>query len=814
MFNNNYFKVAFRSIMKTKLFTLLSIISLCIGILGAILIFLYTYNELNYDSYHKKSDRIYRINSNFNINEKEDFFALASFPIGYLFKRDYPEVKEFVRLQKMPGKFYLAKDDIKTFVNQVFYADSSLLDIFTHEFIYGEKETALSSFESIMLAESVSDKIFGDRNPIGEIVTDISGITYKVTGVFKDFPDNVHLRYDVIMPMEPAIQLTAEQRGPEAVDPNNTNLLWQINQYCYILLDERANITDLNEKIQGFYDKYMSEIGKQINSSFKPILTSLKETHFTSFQWDEPQGKMEYIYIFIFVSIFLLIIAAINYVNLTTACSMKRAKEVGIRKVLGAHQKQLIKQFLIESIMISFISLFFSMLLIELILPIFNDLTGKNLSFGFQAPLIIYIFILLITISIGLISGIYPAFVLSSFKPIAVLKGEFTKSKRAVVIRKTLVVFQYILSIVMITGTLIVVKQLNYLRNYDLGFDKTNILVVSAETQAGYTQKYKAFKNEILTHPQIKNIATANQVFLKGLGKLVFSVFDEGEIRNLGFNLVSVDADFFDVMGIPFLEGNTFESTEGQNNQSNFNEDGNINKFVMNETASKIAGWKGTLRQISLGDSENPGEVIGVVKDFHYASLHNPIEPLIFIPNNNHQLQIHLKLLDKDIRNTLDFIEKTWYEHFLTTPFEYEFMDSSIDSMYQSEVKLSKVFSYFAIMCIFISCLGIIGLAIFSTEQRTKEIGIRKILGASKYSILLMLNAEFTKLVFVAGILSVPIAYFSMNLWLKNFTYKIDFPFTILGISFVIAWVIAWLTVSAVTYKISVSKPVDAIRYE
>ena len=813
MLNNNYFKVAFRNILKTKLYSFLNIIGLSIGLLGVILIFLYTNNEINYENYHENKDRIYRINSYFNIAEQEDYFAVSSFPIAYLFNEEYPEVKDFVRLQKMHERYFLEKDEVKTFLDKVYYADESLLDIFTHEFIFGDKESALSSFESIMLSQSVAKQIFGDINPVGETLKDGTDRTYKVTAVFKDFPDNVHLKYNVILPMQPAIQLTVEARGEEAVSPYNPNLLWQVNQYSYILLEENAKIEDLLLKVEGFYDKFMAEMGKQINASFKPIVTPLKDLHFSNFHWDEPQGKRDYIYIFIIVSVFLLLIACINYVNLATARSMKRAKEVGIRKVLGAYKSQLIKQFLSESILTGFISLFFAMLMVELILPTFNELTGKSLSFGLSAPLNIYLFIIVVTFLVGVVSGIYPAMFLSSYSPSSVLKGEITKSKKAGMTRKILVVFQYTLSIIMISGTLIVITQLKFLRNYDIGFDKDNVVVVSVERQANYSSKYLAFKNELLSSPFIENMATANQSVLKGVSKLVFDVHYENETSSQGFNLQTVDPEYFEVMGIEFVDGKTFDSVDGLTAESAFNQSGVI-EYIINESALKSINWKDNNRRMNLGDNETKGKVIGVVKDFHYYSLRNPIEPLVFLPNRNYQTDIHIRISHKGIKEVLPLIESVWKKHFPDSPLEYSFMDSSIEAMYQTENKLSQIFTYFAIMCIFISCLGIIGLATFSIQQRTKEIGVRKILGASKYSIVMMLNAEFTKLVNISGIISLPISYIVMSKWLDSFTYKVSFPYISLIFAFILAWLIAWITVSVVTYKIAISKPVDAIRYE
>ena len=807
MFNNNYLKIAWRNICKTKLYSFLNVIGLSIGLLGVILIFLYTYNELNYDSYHENRDRIYRISSHFHIDGKDNFMAISSYSIGYLFNEDYPEVENFVRLRGLTQKSFLIHDDNKHYVERVYFADKSLLDIFTHEFVYGSTETAFSKFESIILSESVSKRIFGDKNPIGELVSNEAHDSYIVTGVFKDFPDNTHLKYDVVMSYESAIQRIRESSGEEAVSPYNPNYLWQVNLYTYILLRENAKINDLIEKSAGFYDKYMSELGKQLNATFKPVIIPMKAVHFTNFQWDEPQGKKEYIYIFIIVSIFLIVIASINYMNLATARSMKRAKEVGIRKVLGAQKSQLIKQFIVESVLITLISLFFSMALTELLLPTFNGLTGKQLSFGFSAPLFIFALLFLVVFVIGVLSGIYPAFFMSSYQPVSVLKGEITKSKKAGFVRKILVIFQYALSMIMILSTLVVIKQLNFLRTADVGFDKENVMVINSELFLGYEEKFTSFRDDLLKYTGIKNIATANSDIFSGYGSMVFDIHDEGLVHNTLFNFIRVSPDFFELMGIDFLQGRSFNSINGKAVDAIFIQQAPL-EYIVNESAFKII--KGDKR-INFHGNNVPGNVVGVVRDFHYSSLHNPIEPLIFIPVDLHMNVCFIKISDF---NQVDYIRERWNVHFPDIPFEYSFMDSSIEAMYLAELKLSQVFTYFALMCILISCLGIIGLSVFTTQQRTKEIGVRKILGASSFDIVRLLNSEFIKLVNIAALIGTPVAIILMRIWLQSFTYHIDFPYYLILISFVIIWVIAWLTVTAITYKIATAKPVEAIRYE
>lgn len=807
MFNNNYFKIAWRNICKTKLYSVLNIVGLSVGILGVILIFLYTYNEINYDSYHKNKDRIYRISSHFNIDGKDSPLAISSYSIGYLFNEDYPEVENFVRLRKVTERSFLKHNDNKHYVERVYFADTSVLDIFTHEFVYGTKETALSNFESIMLSESVSRKIFGNNNPIGEVVYDITQQSYIVTGVFKDFPDNTHLKYDVIMPYESAIERVRERAGDEAVNPYNPQFLWQVNLYTYILLSENADIQSLLEKSEGFFDKYMSDFGKQLNATFRPIITPLKDVHFSNLQWDEPQGRKEYIYIFIIVSIFLITIASINYMNLATARSMKRAKEVGIRKVLGAQKGQLIKQFLAESVLISIISLFFSMVLTELFLPTFNRLIDKQLSFGFSAPLIIYILLFATVIVIGLVSGIYPAFFMSSYQPASVLKGEISKSKKAGFVRKILVVFQYSLSMIMILSTLVVLKQINYIRTADIGFNKDNVMIIRSEMIEDYQEKFTSFRQDLINKSGIVNISTANSDIFSGYGMMVFDVHNEGNIHNIGFNFIRVAPDFFELLEIDFVEGGTFDSIEGKTTEATFKNQAPL-EYIVNESAFKLING---YNKINFSGNNVPGTIIGVVRDFNYASLHNPIEPLIFAPVHLHMHVIYIKISDY---MQVDFIRERWTQHFHEIPFEYSFLDYRVQEMYMAEVKLSQVFTYFAIMCILISCLGIIGLAVFSTQQRTKEIGIRKIHGASKLDIVKLLNSEFIKLVNIAAIIGTPVAIILMRYWLQGFEYSIKFPYYLVLISFVIVWVIAWCTVSLVTYNIAKAKPVDAIRYE
>lgn len=811
---NTYIKVAIRNILKTKLYSFLNIVGLAIGLAGTILIILYTNHQLTYDSYHQSSDRIYRITSEFTMEGKVEKFAASSFNIAPLFKQEYPEVEEFARFNSA-GQLIINQNENNIKIDYAYYTDQAALKIFKHEFINGNPINALTGINKAVLNESTAKKIFGSEDPVGKSLKLSNGKVFTVTGVFKDFPDNVHLKYDILLSMDTLVQLMIKKQGPESVDLNNTHALWQIDPFSYILLKPKVNEINFIDKIKGFGDKYANSYGKEFNASFEAKIQRLRDIHHCTLQWDLPQGKKEYIALFIIVGLFLLTIACINYMNMATARSAKRAKEVGLRKVVGAQKKQIILQFLIESVIITFIALFFAFIIVELVLPVFNQFAGTKLQIGLNTPWFLYLGIFFVTFIVGILSGSYPAFFLSSFQPAIVIKGEITKGNKGKLIREILVIFQFTLSIIMIIGTLIVIKQLNYLRNYPLGYNQENILVVNATRDSTYEQSYASFREELLKNPDISDVATSSNTPSGEQGKVVFSAENKGKITNNSMNFMVVDASYLKLLNLQFIEGTNFPTADGIHSTA-LNPDGSGEQYVINESARKLINWedKALNHQISQSGIASNGKVIGVVKDFHYNSLHNPIEPLAFIVSNRPQNIISIKIKNTDTVKSIAFIEMLWNRHFQKVNFEYSFLDDVIDAQYESELKLSKIFSYFAIMCIFIACLGLLGLASYAAQQRTKEIGIRKVMGSSVKNIVFLLTKDFSKLVLISNIVAIPVSYYLMYKWLTAFPYHIAVPISSFIIAISSAFIISWITVGIIAHRAATSNPAETLRYE
>ncbi len=816
----NYFKVAIRNIMKNRLYSLLNIIGLAIGLVGAILILLYSYNELTYDSYHKNADRIMRIGSHFVISGQDDRFAAGSFSIAPLFKEEYPEVEEFARFTNI-GQLMLVNQDKRIYESLCYFGNQGILKVFTHEFIYGSSKGALEGVNKVIISESLAKKLFGNVNPLDKTITTGRSAIYKISGVFKDFPDNTHLKYNALFSDDTFISNRKNAGVAETVNIQNLQLLWQVNQMNYILLKENANQEAFLVKTKGFYKKYMEAMGKTFGATFEPIMQPLKETHFQKLMWDVPQGSREYIYIFLIVGLFLLSIACINYMNLSTARSAGRAKEVGLRKVVGAQKSQLVRQFLFESVVVALIAMVLAVILTELVLPTFNQLTDKKIDFGMNTPWWLYLGILGVTVLVGIISGSYPAFYLSSFQPAVVIKGEVTKGVKGRLIRQILVVFQFSLSIIMIIGTLVVTKQLNFLRTHDLGYNKDNILVLSTAPDSLYDKKYTAFRNEALKQTGILDMATASNMPVGEQGKQVFSFEHKGKVSNVGFNFMFVDAHFLDFLGLKFVEGKNFETQDKIHTLGLANigqRGGNSKLFIVNKSLAVAMGYPGNALGQAFyptGETDKIGsKIVGVVNDFNYSSLRSLIEPMVFMPNDAPLGTIFVRFDPVNMKANISSLETVWKKYFSIVPFEYVFLNDEIQKQYQNEEKLARVFTYFAFMCIFIACLGLLGLATFAAQQRTKEIGIRKVLGGSIASIVILLTKDFSKLVLVSNLIAWPVTYYLINLWLKRFPYHIDMPVFSFLLAAVSAFVIAWVTVGVIAFKTAASNPVTALRYE
>ncbi|HBE40139.1 MAG TPA: hypothetical protein DDW27_02880, partial [Bacteroidales bacterium] len=718
----NYFISAYRSIKKDKLYSVLNIFGPAIGITCAILILLYVQEELTFDKHNKNYDHIYRLESDFNISGKATMAALVPIPMAPTLKDEYPEIKEITRFVGFGIQDILFQyKDVKFFEDKIYFADSTVFKVFDYEFILGSPDNALNEPNTIVITKSFASRYFGKENPVGEVLISSNFGNCRVTGVIKDIPANSHLRFDCLLSMATIIELA----GVDNFNSRSASAYWNISAFSYILLNDNARIEDLLAKFPGFYEKYMSSLGKQINATFNLKASRIDKVHFGSkLEFDLPVGNFNYILIFSLVGVFMLLIASLNYMNMATARSTNRSKEVGLRKVIGAGKGTLIRQFISESMVLVIIALIIALIATTFILPSFNVLTDKVLKIGNLFKPVTFISILLITLFVGLISGSYPAFYLSSFSPVEVLKSNVNPRQGKGMLRKILVVFQFAISGALIIGTMIVSGQQRYIRNKDLGLNKENVMIIPLRDTAFINNKMQSFKDEMSKLPDIKGVSSAILVPPLMASKVVFLIEKDSSMVELATSFSIVDHEFIDVMQMKILEGRNFD----RSNTSDLTK-----AFIVNEAAVKAFGWGNHPlgKRIKFGvnpatgTAQRDGVVIGVVKDFHFTSIHNPIEPFIFVVSRNPNTYFYVRINNNNIPATIENVKKIQTDLGNTLPFNYFFFSDKLDEMYTAENKLNGLFSIFSLMTIFIACLGLLGLTSYVTEQRSKETGLR-----------------------------------------------------------------------------------------
>ncbi len=805
----NYLKSALRNITKNKFYSALNISGLAIGIAAFVFILLYVSNELTYDKYHQKASRIYRVESDFTISGKHDQFAIVPVPMGPALKIEFPEVEQFCRFFNAGNEVFKYND--KEFYEEKFYfTDSTVFDIFTHSMVMGNQKTSLVEPNSIVISETTAKKYFGAQNPIGQIIESGSNDKYKVTGVLEDVPFNSHLRFDALI----SGTTIAKQQGADNFNSMEPLRFWNIGVYTYVLLSENSDMKTIHDKFGGFYAKYMKPVGDQINASFNLISTPLLKTHFYSnLSADLPKGNVTFIYIFGIVAVFILLIAAINYMNMATARSAKRAREVGIRKVAGAYKTQLIGQFLTESILLALISLAIAMVLVSTFLPNFNTLAGKEIGFDVFTNPALMLVVLGVTVFIGFISGSYPAFYLSSFLPVKVLKGHGAGgNNKGGTLRRILVVFQFFIAITMIIGTIVVSGQINYLRNKDLGFTKENMIVLELQDST-FRKNADSFKKELLKNSNILGVTNSSGFPGNNQWIQVVKMETDSLMTDHAMMIAAVDYDFTKTYGLEITSGRDFDRQMGTDGKE---------AVIVNEATVKQYGWADNPigKKITWGAGlDGTGgrslKVMGVVKDFHYNSLHNKVEPIMIFISDWPNSFLSLKVNPENLAQTLKDVEEKWHQLGAKRPFDYKLLTQTWDEMYESEQKLGVIFRIATILTIFIALLGLLGLSSFIAEQKTKEIGIRKVMGATLFDILGLLYREFIFLIIIAFVIAIPVAWWRLDIWLEtSFVYHINISFTYFLLAGLLAITISLLTLSFHTIKAAMSNPVDAIKYE
>ncbi|MCD6564919.1 MAG: ABC transporter permease [Bacteroidales bacterium] len=805
----NYLTTAIRNISKHKGYSLINITGLAVGIASAVLILLYVQDELSYDRFHEKSEQIYRVGLHGTIAGNEMKVGITSAPMAQTLVNEYPEVLNATRLFTFAGSPVVKYNEKSFVVEKYYFADSTFFDVFTVEFINGDPKTALNRSNTMILTRKTAEKIFGTEDPVGKtLLVGNDKEEFEVTGVVKEFPGNSHFNFDI---------LTSIVSMPGANSP-----VWVSNNFVtYIVLQKGFDYHDLEAKFPELVKTYVGpQLAQFANTTLEEFfeagnqwgyfLQKLTDLHFSDLEFEiEPGGDMKHVYIFSVIAFFLIVIACINFMNLATAKSAGRALEVGIRKVAGASRKGLILQFLTESVILTFISLVLAIVLATLLIPSFNNIASKTLALNLLSDPLILSGIILIGLIVSLLSGSYPAVYLSAFKPVKVLKGSLKSGAKNSRLRSILVVIQFSIAIFLIISTIVVYRQMNFIQNKDLGYDKENLLII----QRAYAlqDQRETFIQELEKNSGIESVTLTN--FFPGsiMGNTAYK--PEGstadDIRSI--NITNVDDKYHEVLNLKINRGRWFSRDRADDSTA----------VILNEAAVKALGFEDPLNKkvMLLGggpdNTDLPLQIIGVVKDFHYQSLHQTIKPLVIHYNRNEFGQfIGLKIHPENYQESINLVQKQWDTFVKDQPLEYSFLEDELASKYDDDRKTGIIFSIFAIIAILVSCLGLFGLASYTAEQRTKEIGIRKVMGASVPVILLLLSREIIILMSVSTLISWPAAYFFTKNWLQNFAFRINPGVLTFFIASLVALVIAMITVSYRTYRASKANPADSLRHE
>ncbi|MGB8705652.1 MAG: ABC transporter permease [Gillisia sp.] len=798
----NYFKIAWRSILKNRAIFSINIVGLALGIASCLLILLFVIDELSYDRFNEKADQIVRVVFKADINGDKMKEAVVMAPVAKTLKHDLPDVLDATRIRKTAAKITFDNSTYRN--NQFAYVDANFFEVFTLPVIRGNSVNPLEEPNSAVITVSEAKRLFGNENPVGKTLVKDDHEQLKITAVIQDVPKNSHFHFDIF----------ASSQGYTLAESNS----WvNSNFFTYLLLKKGTDYKKLETKLPAICKKYMgpqtkntlgmsfAEFSKEneIGLFLQPLTDIHLRSDFSSASELEQGGDIQDVYIFSAVALFMLLIACINFMNLSTAAASKRAKEVGIRKVLGSNRKELVYQFLSESFIATTISMLLALILFRISLPVFNSLSGKELKIDYLLHPKWIVILLILTLTISLIAGGYPAFFLSSFKPIAALKNKFSGLTKTKNIRSGLVVFQFVVSAGLILATIVVHEQMNFIQNINLGFNKNQILVLRESYLLG--AKESSFKNEILKDPRVENVSTSAFVPAGNSDTNMSGIFIGNEFKRRMF-VYNIDENYIPTMGMNLVAGRNF-SKDFSADSSN---------VIINEQAAKVLGFdKNALGETILQDTNNGKKmltIIGVVKDFHYKSLHSKIEPLIMLDNPYGGLVLRAKVAD--MSGLITHLQNLWNTYNAREPFSYAVLDDSYNNTYVAERKMGNVLNIFAILTIFVACLGLFGLVTYTAEQRIKEIGIRKVLGSSVTQIVTLLSKDFLKLIFVSFLIAFPLSYYLINKWLQDFAYRIDIG----GKAFLLAagftLLIAFLTISFKSIQAASVNPIKSLKTE
>jgi len=779
----NYFKIALRRIRRQKGYAFINIAGLALGLTCCILIFFWVQHELSYDRFHENADRIFRVLRVWP--ESNEYGPEGPGPLGPTLKADYPEIIDVARLFPPPARPLQHED--KVFHITALGVDPSFLNIFSFPFVRGDTRTSFEDPAFIILTEDTARKYFGDEDPIGKVMRYewwSRWLEFHVTGIIENVPSNSHLQFEALIPFD---FVTASGMAIDRWDA--------IAYHAYVQLEEKTDYKNLDSKIAGVLKIYSPDYKAEIH------LEPLSRIHLHNYFGG---GPIAYVYIFSIIGILILLIACFNFMNLSTARSMTRAKEVGLRKVVGSSRRQLIQQFLGEAVVLSFLALGLALVLVQLLLPSVNRITGTSLRMSLSpSDIILLICLALIT---GLAAGIYPAFLLSSFRPASAIKGTHTLTSKRSPLRRVLVISQFVISIVLIICVTFIYKQLDFIRNRELGFQKTHILTL---TMGGsFWDKYETIQQEILSNPRVLSMTQTNFSFPSGFG--TSHVWWEGKAddENIFMSIRSVDFDFQKTFGIEMIEGRFF-SREFPTDV--------LESYILNEKAIEFMGLEspvGKAFSCQIPFADGKGKIIGVVKDFHFQSLHNEIQPLIVMIHPYWRTHCHFKISSENMPSTLAFIDSKLKELVPEYPFELRFLEENIDRLYGTEQRIGNLVKYGTILAVFVACMGLFGLASFTAQQRTKEIGIRKVLGASLSGVIYLFSKDFTKWVLLANVIAWPVSYFVMHKWLQGFAYRTPMGWEVFAFAILLVLGITLITISYQALKSAVANPADSLRHE
>jgi putative ABC transport system permease protein len=805
----SHLTTAFRNLVKYKFISFINLFGLTLGLASCLLITTFILNELSYDKFNANAERTYRVTRSFNNTNGVVSLTLCTVspPFGYYFPSDFPDIEKMTRLLDagaIPARY---KDKIFT-ERGLFFADANLFDVFSLKVLKGNPKTVLSDPFSVMLTEETAKKYFGDEDPMNKVIRFNSQYDCKVSGIYQAFPANSHIH--------PGMLLAFNTLKDTAVyGEANLRTNWGNNSFLtYLLLPAGYHPENLEKMFPAFLDRHMADQykGNKPSTLTKLSLQKLSAIHLYSHTDDEeePGGDITRVYIFSAIALFILLIACINYMNLSTARSALRAKEIGIRKVIGAGKKELILQFLSESVMICVFATLFALLLTWLTVPWLNKVSGQLLSFQTLMQSKVLLPLLLTPFVIGILSGLYPALFLSSFQPVKTLKGLFRAGGKSISFRKALVVTQFTISIILIITTFIVFQQLHYLQTRPLGFDKEQVVTMTYSSEVA--KQYESFRTDLLQHTLFKDVARSSRIptgrLLDNMGA---SVMNGDSLQPVVSDIkyVNCDYEFLNTFGIPLAAGRFFSRDYGTDTVN----------YVLNQAAVKAIGSKSDPdavgKDFKYGNTK--GHIVGVIKDFHFESMHQAIVPMVFImlpPSATYFNNVSVKITGNNTAAAIAIMEKSWKKFFPDTPFEYTFLNENYNKLYQAEQRQATLFTSFACIAIVIACLGLFGLSAFAITQRIKEIGVRKVLGADTGSIVALLSGDFLKLVAVAAVIAFPVAWYAMYHWLNDFAYRINIQWWVFIMAGILAALIALTTVSYQAIRAAVANPVKSLRTE